>query len=246
MKKLIIDHGNTACKYYFFQGKAETGMYYGEGPDQSEHLHFVLSGFGPFDRAIFCSVSNPGAFPIEELNNRMPTLYFNSTVPVPIENAYKTPATLGTDRLAAAVGANSLFPGETLLVIDAGSCITFDLIHNQVFMGGLITPGIIMQAKAMHTFTGKLPLIHPVSTDHPSLTGTDTYDAMLSGIINGTISAMEGIIGRYLNLFHGLKIILTGGNLNFFDKQLKYSIFALPNLVGAGLNEILDFNEDNL
>ncbi len=244
--KLVADQGNTACKYYFFEGKRLLGVYYGEGSNQESHLTHVLQYHGPFKKCILSSVAKEDTALFEGLAARMATIRFNpASTPVPIDIQYKTPETLGPDRLAAAVGGNTLFPGEPVLVIDAGTCIKYDMVAGNAYLGGIITPGIVMQAKAMHTFTGKLPLIQPLPADRPALTGNNTHESMLSGIINGSLASMEGIIAQYLSAFPDLKVVLTGGQMHFFDKRLKYSIFALPNLVGVGLNEILDFNEDN-
>lgn len=243
--KLVADHGNTACKYYFFDQKRLIGVYYGEGTRQQAHLDHVLHDHGPFQSAILSSVTGDDSEMERVLASAMPLLRFiPGQTPVPVAIHYKTPATLGPDRLAAAVGGQYLFPGLPVLTIDAGTCIKYDLVTEGAYLGGIIAPGINMQAMAMHTFTGKLPLVQPDPKALPDLTGEDTRSAMLSGIINTTLAAMEGIITRYLESFPGLRVVLTGGHWQYFDKRLKYSIFAHPNLVGVGLNEILDFNED--
>ncbi|HRZ41784.1 MAG TPA: type III pantothenate kinase [Bacteroidales bacterium] len=245
--KLVADQGNTACKYYFFDQKRLMGIYYGEGSRQQSHLDHVLRYHGPFQGAILSSVTaeEPG---IEaSLVSEMPLLRFvPGQTPVPLAIRYKTPATLGPDRLAAAVGGQYIFPGHSVLTIDAGTCIKYDIVTEGAYLGGIISPGINMQARAMHTFTGKLPLVQPNPEELPVLTGEDTLTSMLSGIINTTLASMDGIIARYLESFPELKIVLTGGQWQYFDKRLKYSIFAHPNLVGVGLNEILDFNEDKV
>ena len=144
-------------------------------------------------------------------------------------------------RLAAAVGASRRFPGEDLLVVNAGSCITFDFISREGdYLGGAISPGLAMRLKALHTFTGKLPLINLRQARH--LIGTDTAGSILSGVVNGAIAEVEGIARQYSAQFPGLRVILSGGDLKYFDKRLKISIFALPNIVIHGLYQILLFN----
>lgn len=245
--KLVADQGNTACKYYFFNQKRLMGVYYGEGTLQKSHLEHVLRYHGPFQSAILSSVTGEESEMEYALAAEMPLIrFFPGKTPVPVAIRYLTPETLGPDRLAAAIGGQYLFPGQSVLTIDAGTCIKYDIVTEGAYLGGIISPGIIMQAKAMHTFTGKLPLVQPDPAELPDLTGNSTRTAMLSGIINSTLAAMEGIIAKYLESFPGLKIVLSGGQWQYFDKRLKYSIFAHPNLVGVGLNEILDFNEDKV
>lgn len=163
---------------------------------------------------------------------------------IPIKNLYKTPETLGKDRLAAAVAANSLFPNANVLSIDCGTAIKYDFVNESgEYLGGGISPGMHLRFKALHTFTDKLPL---VSFSHfPDLIGDDTFSAISSGVANGVVAEIEGIIGEYMANFQKLNIVLTGGELIYFEKRLKSSIFADPNLVLKGLYQILKFNEQN-
>ncbi len=167
-----------------------------------------------------------------------------SLTKVPLINRYKTPETLGKDRLALAVGAVTKFPGENILAIDAGTTITYEFItNNNEYLGGAISPGIKMRFKALNNFTGKLPLITEIETDH--LIGHDTKTSIQSGVLNGVIKEIDGIIDEYKNRFGALKVLVTGGDYIYFVKKLKNSIFATPNLVLEGLNKILIFNEGN-
>ena len=168
-------------------------------------------------------------------------LVFNSSMPVPIESSYTTPATLGADRLASAVAAHALIPSENILVINAGTAITYDLITAAgEHLGGAISPGLMMRYKALHTFTGLLPLLDEIS-DTP-LTGKSTTDSILSGVLNGTLAEVDGMIERYHLIYPGMKTVMSGGDNNYFDKRLKNKTFAIPNLVLTGLNIILDYN----
>ena len=160
---------------------------------------------------------------------------------IPIKNRYKTPESLGKDRLAAAVAGHHRFRNEPVLVVNAGSCITYDFISaGGEYLGGSISPGIQMRLRALHTFTGKLPLIS--GKNRAKLTGTTTAEAILSGVINGTLAEVEGIITRYLQKHSNLRVILSGGDLNYFDKRLKIRTFAVPNIVIEGLYLILELN----
>jgi len=166
---------------------------------------------------------------------------YNSETEVPVTNNYKTPETLGSDRLAAACAGHFYFPGKNVLIIDAGTCIKYDLINVKgEYLGGAISPGIHMRFKAMNTFTENLPLVVPRKTEQAP--GNSTENSMLSGVMNGTLYEMEGMIAAYEKELQPLEVILSGGDMNYFAAQLKNRIFAVPNIVLIGLNEILKFN----
>lgn len=166
--------------------------------------------------------------------------------PTPIKNLYKSPETLGKDRLAAIVGAMSIFPNNNLLTIDAGTCITMDFLNKKAeYFGGSISPGIQMRLKAMHSYTSKLPELLWTDEGRPELIGDTTASSMLSGAVNGTLAELKGSIQLYLKKYRDLKILLTGGDSSFFEKELKNGIFADSNLVLKGLNEILLYNREN-
>jgi type III pantothenate kinase len=160
---------------------------------------------------------------------------------LPVINRYRNPNELGKDRLAAAVGGASFFPCQDILVIVAGTCITYNLITSaNEFPGGAISPGLNMRFQSLHTLTGKLPLITFKDFDNPI--GTDTEHSILSGVVNGIVSEMEGFSLLYRKKYPGLKVILSGGDLKCFDNRLKINIFAIPNVVLLGLHQILTFN----
>lgn len=154
---------------------------------------------------------------------------------------YSTPHTLGRDRIAGVAGARYIFPNDNLLVVDAGTCVTYDIIdkHNN-YLGGSIHPGISMRLKALHTFTGKLPLIK--RREAFQLIGNSTEEAILSGVLTGILMETDGMLNAYKKEYDELKVIVTGGDLSFFVNRLKNKIFALPNLVLVGLNKILTDN----
>ncbi|MEM9820341.1 MAG: type III pantothenate kinase [Bacteroidota bacterium] len=168
-------------------------------------------------------------------------LNLNAETPIPIKNLYKTPKTLGKDRLAAVVGATALFPGENNLVIDAGTCIKYDLINAKgQYFGGSISPGMDMRFRAMNAFTARLPLIERGALR--SLIGRDTQTAMQTGTQWGVIFEIEGFIRQYGERFGQINVILTGGSANYFAKKLKTQIFVNHHLVLIGLNKILNYN----
>lgn len=165
----------------------------------------------------------------------------DALTPLPIHNHYRTPETLGKDRLAAVVGAIAEYPDQHNLVIDAGTCIKYDLITaTGDYYGGSITPGIAMRFQAMHHFTAKLPLIKRGKSRQ--LIGTDTTTALQTGVQIGTLAEAEGFIRRYEDIYGEINVILTGGDAVFFAKKLKTRIFVNQNLVLKGLNKILNHN----
>lgn len=162
--------------------------------------------------------------------------------PLPIELSYGTPQTLGIDRICGAVAASKLFPTEPVLVIDAGTCITYDLIDaNGVYHGGAISPGVQMRLNAMHHFTEKLPQL--TFLNEIVTIGTTTSSSMKMGAGQGAVSEMNGMIELFQKSESNLKVILTGGDAPFFEQHLENTIFATPNLILIGLNEILLFNK---
>ncbi len=168
-------------------------------------------------------------------------IVLDSDTKIPIVNRYETPETLGKDRLAAAIGANFLYPSNDVLVIDAGSAITFDFINaNGEYKGGNIAPGLTMRFKALHEFTSSLPLL--TSADDIPFIGTNTKEAIIAGVQNSVTFETDTYINLFNNLFPGMITLITGGDANFFDNKLKNTIFVIPNLVLIGLNRILNFN----
>jgi type III pantothenate kinase len=162
-------------------------------------------------------------------------------LPLPIKIMYATPLTLGVDRIAGACGAQTLFPHRNVLVIDAGTCITYDFTNAQgSYLGGGISPGLYMRLNALHTFTAKLPLVKP--TIKPELVGNTTETSIQSGVVNGTTAEIDGIISAYQQKYPDLQVILCGGDTSFFENRLKASIFASPDLVLFGLNSVLIHN----
>jgi type III pantothenate kinase len=239
MMNLIFDIGNSMVKTAIFE-KGEEIYSARYATLQSEYLKALSDQFPEIDNVIVSSVSQQ---PFEEIIRQ----YFKNIVlldhktPLPIEMAYGSPETLGKDRIAAAVGAHSLFPGENLLVLDAGTALTIDFVSGKgIYQGGNISPGLAMRFKALHHFTGRLPLISP--KNETQLTGKTTEEAINSGVGFGMIYEIEGYINEYQSQFNKLKVLLTGGDANYFAEKLKNSIFVVLNLNLIGLNRILVHN----
>ena len=176
-----------------------------------------------------------------EVINEFSAIVLTENIPLPIENNYATPTSLGMDRLAAVVGASFLYPNHDVLVFDAGTCLTIDFINSsKEYMGGRISPGIEMRYKSLHTFTDKLPLIK--SKKNGLFLGNDTQTSIISGVQQGILAEVKTIISEYQSKNTDTVFIFTGGDSFYFEKELKNTIFANPNLVLIGLNEILDYD----
>lgn len=234
---LVVDSGNSAAKVGIFdhENLMEKHTFYND-----EELKEFLQG-SSVEHIIVASVKTDPEKIIGYSKHNGLSMTLNYRLPLPIRNHYGTPQTLGVDRLAAVCGAQHLFNHENCLVIDAGTCITYDLIDKTGnYYGGAISPGLNMRFQALHTFTARLPLVS--ATADVKLIGNSTESCILSGVINGVIAEMDGIIEQYSAKFEDLQVILCGGDALFFEKKLKASIFASPELVLVGLNSILIYN----
>lgn len=233
---LVVDYGNSAAKVGIFNHQTLIESLAFSSIDGLEK--FV--GNSAADNMLVSSV-NEDPETILSFSNARRKFILSPDLPLPIINKYSTPRTLGMDRIASACGARQLFPGEHALAIDAGTCITYEFLDQDGnYLGGGISPGLAMRFKAVHTFTAKLPLISP--KQNAALIGDSTETSIQSGVVNGLIAEIEGIIARYQKEFGSVRVILCGGDTRFFENQLKASIFASPELVLIGLNSILNYN----
>ena len=234
---LVIDYGNSAAKVGIFdlQNLIEKKTF-----SSPELLREFLKK-SSFENLIISSVKEDAHRVASTAPEATRKFILHHLLPLPIKNLYATPQTLGADRLAGVCGAQQLFPSQNCLVIDAGTCITYDFIDEQgQYHGGGISPGLSMRFQAVHTFTAKLPLVSP--KENVNLIGSTTELSIQSGVVNGLLTETEGIIHQYRNKFKDLRVILCGGDASFFENQLKASIFASPELVLIGLNSILIYN----
>ncbi len=240
--RLIIDFGNTLTKLAIFDRQKMIEICTFEKLTL-EDIKTITKKFHPKYAIISSVVRYPEEIKIF-LKSNFIFFELDGNTPVPVKNLYKTPATLGKDRLAAASAVSRLYPKKNIMVIDAGTCITYDFINSQnEYLGGSISPGISLRFKSLHNFTDKLPFIKHKNCD--ILTGHDTETSILSGVLNGVLAEMDGIIDRYREKYPEILIVLSGGDINYFVKKLKNRIFAVSNITLIGLNEILDFNVEN-
>ena len=242
---LVIDIGNTVVKIAVFGVDEQMIEVVYASTEINHEWRDFISKF-PIDKAIVSSVIALPAAMLNYLSSlSIPVLYMNAETTVPIVNLYKTPKTLGCDRLAAVVGANFICPGNNLLVIDAGTCITYDFIDSDGrYHGGNISPGLDMRFKALHHFTGKLPMLDTVEETLPL--GQDTTSAIRAGVWRGIEYEIDGYIRQLTRKYSNLFIVLTGGNAFSFDDSVKSIIFADRFLVLKGLNRILNFNNGSI
>lgn len=238
--QLVIDIGNTRVKAAIFKENEVRQSFIFHSTDE-----LLVSGIiekYSIDHCIVASVVNDIEPFIAKVKTKLHVLLFNADTATPIKNLYTTPHTLGSDRLAGAVGGNLLYPGKNVLVIDCGTCIKYDFVNDSnEYIGGAISPGLQMRFNALHTFTSRLPLLE-VDENFDLLVGTNSAESILSGIQKGIITEVDGIIAQYKQQFSEINVVLTGGDVNFFEKRLKNSIFADQNLILKGLNKILEFN----
>ncbi len=238
MRNLVIDIGNSSVKYGIF---SEDTLEFTGRVAALAALQQRLADI-PIENILVSSVATDKTEELKQFRYQGKIIYLNYQTPVPVTNLYKTPETLGVDRLAAVIGANYIYPDNNCLVIDAGTAITYDFIDAQKnYHGGSISLGLQMKFKALHTFTQRLPLIQESITDI-ALIGGNTIEAMQSGVINGTVAELNGIIAEYGQKYGNLAVVLCGGDASFFDTKLKATIFVLPELVLIGLNRILKYN----
>jgi len=238
---LVLDIGNTRTKVYLFNGEELVRMIPLKEFSAGD-VEALLKEYPDLNKAIVSSVGN---YP-EEIKRILRACFpvfieLSAETPLPVRNHYQSRDTLGYDRIAAVAGAHSLYPGKNILVMDAGSAVTYDFINDQgVYLGGNISPGLAMRYKALHRFTGHLPLVGVDACSE--LYGTTTEMAIRAGVQNGIVYEADKTIALFKEIYKNLIVIITGGDANFFAKKLKNSFFVHFNLTGIGLNRILDYN----
>ena len=237
---LVVDIGNTFIKVaQFEQGNCRKIERF---KDQGLFLKYV-SSISSAENVIVSSVRDI-SFTNEVVNLFPDSLLLKTKTHLPIINAYKTPETLGNDRIANAVSAFTAFPNQNTLTIDVGTCVKFDFItSNNEYLGGSISPGLKMRFNALHTLTDNLPLIDDVEINQ--LIGTDTTTSIQVGVYQGMIAEITNMIRQYEKKYDKLNIVLTGGDLRWFldiEMSQKNSIFADEFHTLKGLNTILDYN----
>ena len=238
---LTIDIGNTQTKLSVFN---EDKIIFSSVSKELEQEIIInlKKKFPDINKVILSSVKKNTLKRINYLAQNFKTfIELNPNTPLPIENLYLSGDTLGNDRIAAAAGASYLYPGSNILVIDAGTAITYDIVNDKKqYLGGNISPGLEMRFKALNQFTDKLPLV--AKGELKKFPGRTTEDAIRAGVQQGVVFETDMTINRFKEIYKKLKVIITGGDANFFDKKLKNSFFVNFNLTAFGLNCILEYN----
>jgi len=248
LKTLALDLGNTALKYGVFTAAGLQASGVLAAPDELTELwqryqpaHAILASVASEEEA------QPWLHALRDYLTQILPLRPGFT-PVPLQNAYATPQTLGADRLAGAVAAGHLRPGQPTLVLDAGTALKFDLVADNTFFGGSIAPGLQMRLRALHAFTGRLPLLElPTPAEAVQLIGDSTASSLLSGVLNGTAAEVNGLVAEYQRRYPGLGLVLAGGDAAHLRPRLAADlgfIFVVPELVLIGLDRILRHNVD--
>lgn len=239
---LTIDQGNTVAKMALWNDDVLIDIV-NEPHLCAQTVERFASGRGLIDAAIYCSVSDDGKAVLESIRHIAKRVCrLSSRCRLPIKIDYGTPGTLGADRIAAAVGAVSLHPDQNLLVVDAGTAVTYDFVTaDGTFRGGNITPGLKMRLDALHRYTARLPQLEvPTSIDHQRVLGKDTADAMILGAVYGIV----GAVSFYMSKLRDTKVVMTGGNAPLLSPLLDFEVDVEEHLVSKGLNRILLYNED--
>ncbi|MFZ1808360.1 MAG: type III pantothenate kinase [Cyclobacteriaceae bacterium] len=234
---LSVDYGNSRIKAGVFEHKELIQHFTFE--DEVVFDQWLKEN--KFENAIVSSVARSTDKLLDTINSGGKKIQMNPSTALPIGIKYSTPQTLGVDRIAAACGVLDALPNKHCLVIDLGTCINYEFVDDQgSYYGGAISPGIKMRFEAMHTFTAQLPLVK--FNKNSPLIGDSTESCMQSGVVNGVLAELDGIIDRYQKKYPTMGVILCGGDAPLFENKLKRPIFVAPNLVLSGLNRILLHN----
>ncbi|TKD60980.1 type III pantothenate kinase [Flavobacterium sp. ASW18X] len=239
---LVVDKGNTQIKYGIFNKNKLIDLRISPADQFLKTIKSVFEDYPSIARAMLSSVGGLENNEYKTLTLFCKTHLLTSDTNVPFKNSYATPNSLGVDRLALATAAYYHNPKGNTLVIDMGTCITYDVVNDYgEYLGGAISPGLQMRYKAMHHQTKKLPLlaVEPLL----DFIGNSTETSMHSGVVNGITQELDGVINQYRARFQDLTVILTGGDGQFFAKRVKNSIFAHSKFLLEGLNYLLEYNK---
>ena len=238
---LVVDIGNTRCKLALFQKDILVLKKTANLTDLNKVLKSITISNQKIRQGIIATVGQK--FLLEEypVLNTIPLHFLKTTSNTPFTNHYQSPNTLGVDRIALVTAAVKKFPKQHVLVIDSGTCITYDFkTADEVYLGGAIAPGIALRYKSLHSYTANLPLLEKTNPKH--LVGENTAQSIHSGIVNGITQEIDGIINEYCHIYGKTTVILTGGDADFLSKRLKNTIFAHSNFLLEGLNYLLAHN----
>ncbi|MFD0991566.1 type III pantothenate kinase [Mariniflexile jejuense] len=240
---LIIDVGNTLVKLAIFENDEIIIKKTIVNESILDALKAIKNDFKAVNHAILSTVGKLDTETIKVIKTLFDLLILSSEIKLPFISLYETPKTLGVDRIALVCASVKQFKNTNVLIIDAGTCITYDFINtNNEYLGGAISPGLGVRYKSLNTLTANLPLLDVEMPE--GIIGKSTSASIHSGVVYGVLKEIDGVIEEYKQKYSDLTVILTGGDSNFLSKQLKSSIFATPNFLLVGLNYILQFNSN--
>ena len=237
---LAVDVGNTRIKAAVFEGDMLVENFVFVKNELQKNIQNILKKYKKVADLVISSVGDVEKKSFLEFENDLKVHFMSHESNFPFVNCYATPKTLGIDRMVLAAGATLQFPDQNRLVIDAGTCVTFDFIdQNNNYLGGAIAPGLRLRYEALHNFTAKLPLLTLESPE--GLIGNSTVGSIHSGVVNGLVYEIDGFIDEYSRLYSNFIIILTGGDTEFLAKRLKNTIFANSNFLLESLSQTFQY-----
>ena len=250
---LAIDIGNTRIKAAVFEENTLLDTEVFKNEDLQKKIENILDLHPNIMNLVVASVGNVAKESFLAFEKRINCHFIDYKSPFPFKNLYKTPQTLGIDRMVLAAGAVFQFPNQNRLIIDVGTCVTYDFVNsNDEYLGGGISPGIRLRYGALHQYTANLPLLSIDDLDtngnsilKPDLIGNSTQNAIHSGVVNGMVNEIDGFINQYKDIYPKFIIILTGGDADFLAKRLKNTIFANSNFLLESLNQTYQYKIKN-
>ena len=241
---LTIDVGNSRIKVAVFEHNKQVDFFIFETNEALKNFENIFQKYPNLQKIILSSVGKLDEEVVNFIKSQFQTEIIDHKSKFPFTNLYATPETLGIDRMVLAAGATLMYPNQNKLIIDAGTCITYDFVNAEnEYLGGAISPGIKIRYKSLNNYTSKLPLL-TLSEDF-EIIGNSTKSAIHSGVINGVIFEIEGFISQYSLKNQDLTIILTGGDAEFLAKRLKSTIFANSNFLLESLNLLSLYTQKN-
>jgi type III pantothenate kinase len=241
---LAIDVGNTRIKGAVFENDSLLGHFIFLKKDLKKNIEKILKDFPKTAFLVVASVGSLDKNDFLDFGEKLKVHFISHEDSFPFVNLYETPKTLGMDRMVLAAGAVLQFPKQNRLVIDAGTCITYDFVdENDNYLGGAISPGLRLRYEVLHNFTARLPLLE---LDSPkSIIGNSTSQSIHSGVVNGAVNEIDGFINDYKQHYSKFTIILTGGDGDFLAKRLKNTIFANSNFLLESLSHLFQYKIKN-
>lgn len=241
---LTVDIGNTRIKSAVFENSIILEQFVFDKKELQKKIEIILKKHQNITDLVVASVGTVSKEDFSALEKDVKINFITHQDQFPFQNLYETPLTLGIDRMVLSAGAVLQFPDQNRLVIDAGTCITYDFIDERDnYLGGAISPGLRLRYEALHNYTAKLPLLKIEAPEN--FIGSSTHQAIHSGIVNGFIYEIDGFIDQYKRHYPKFTIILTGGDADFLAKRLKNTIFANSNFLLESLNHTFQYKIKN-